>query len=81
LVFTLVQLPEMARGKGVRLQKYRDGGLSDAKVFYLKEGLSWNDSAGRTYNVAAQDLRDWLGNRAEAGRLPPKGFPKNNRFG
>jgi topoisomerase-4 subunit A len=81
LVFPLVQLPEMARGKGVRLQKYKDGGLSDAKVFYLKEGLSWNDSAGRTYNVAAQDLRDWLGNRAEAGRLPPKGFPKNNRFG
>jgi topoisomerase IV subunit A len=81
LIYPLVQLPEMARGKGVRLQKYRDGGVSDAKVFYLKEGLSWQDSAGRTFCVAARDLRDWIGNRAEAGRLPPKGFPKNNRFG
>ncbi len=81
LIFPLVQLPEMARGKGVRLQKYRDGRTSDAKVFYLKEGLSWKDSAGRTFNIAARELRDWVGNRAEAGRLPPKGFPKNNRFG
>jgi topoisomerase IV subunit A len=81
LIFPLEQLPEMPRGKGVRLQKYRDGGISDAKVFAMKEGLSWKDSAGRVFNVAARELRDWLGNRAEAGRLPPKGFPKNNRFG
>jgi topoisomerase-4 subunit A len=81
LIFPLAQLPEMPRGKGVRLQKYRDGGISDAKVFALAEGLSWKDSAGRSFNVAAADLRDWTGNRAEAGRLPPKGFPKNNRFG
>ena len=81
LVFPLAQLPEMPRGKGVRLQKYRDGGISDAKVFPLKEGLSWKDSAGRTFSVGPSDLRDWIGNRAEAGRLPPKGFPKNNRFG
>ena len=81
LIFPLVQLLEMVRSKGVRLQRYRDGGLSDARVFFLKEGLSWKDSAGRTYNPAARDLRDWIGNRAEAGRLPPKGFPKNNRFG
>lgn len=81
LVFPDVQLPEMARGKGVRLQRYKDGGLSDAKVFYVKEGLSWKDSAGRTFNVPARELRDWIGNRAEAGRLPPKGFPKNNKFG
>ena len=81
LIFPLAQLPEMARGKGVRLQKYRDGGLSDAKVFYLDQGLTWKDSAGRTFGVGASDLRDWMGNRAEAGRLPPKGFPKNNRFG
>jgi topoisomerase IV subunit A len=81
LIFPLEQLPEMPRGKGVRLQKYRDGGISDAKVFALAEGLSWKDSAGRSFNVAAADLRDWTGNRAEAGRLPPKGFPKNNRFG
>jgi topoisomerase IV subunit A len=81
LIFPLAQLPEMARGKGVRLQRYRDGGLSDAKVFYLDQGLTWKDSAGRTFGVGPSDLRDWIGNRAEAGRLPPKGFPKNNRFG
>ena len=54
LIFPLEQVPEMARGKGVRLQKYRDGGISDAKVFPLKEGLSWKDSAGRTFNVPAR---------------------------
>ncbi|HET6376866.1 MAG TPA: DNA topoisomerase IV subunit A [Methylocella sp.] len=81
LIFPLEQLPEMARGKGVRLQRYKEGGLSDAKVFRLAEGLSWKDSAGRTFTVPARELRDWRGNRAEAGRLPPKGFPKNNRFG
>ncbi len=81
LVFPLAQLPGRPRGKGVRLQKYRDGGLSDAKVFYLDQGLTWKNSAGRTFGVGPRDLRDWIGNRAEAGRLPPKGFPKNNRFG
>ena len=70
----------MARGKGVRLQRYKDGGLSDARVFTLKDGMSWKDSAGRTFNVGLPELRDYIGNRAEAGRLPPKGFPKNNRF-
>ncbi|TAL81461.1 MAG: DNA topoisomerase IV subunit A [Beijerinckiaceae bacterium] len=81
LVFPFDQVPEMARGKGVRLQKYRDGGIADAKVFALSEGLTWHDSAGRTFTVARRDLRDWIGTRAEAGRLPPKGFPKNNKFG
>jgi topoisomerase IV subunit A len=81
LIFPLAQLPQMPRGKGVRLQKYRDGGLSGAKVFYLGEGLTWKDSAARTFGVSGRELRDWIGNRAEAGRLPPKGFPKNNRFG
>jgi topoisomerase IV subunit A len=81
LVFPLEQVPEMTRGKGVKLQKYRDGGIVDAKVFALADGLSWKDSAGRTFTVAKRDLRDWIGMRAEAGRLPPKGFPKNNRFG
>ena len=70
----------MTRGKGVRLQRYKDGGISDAKVFRLAEGLTWRDTAGRTWTVAKDDLRDWIGNRAEAGRLPPKGFPKSNRF-
>ena len=81
LVFPVKQVPEMTRGKGVRLQRYKDGGVSDAKVFKLKEGLTWKDTSGRTWTVAKEDLRDWIGNRAEAGRLPPKGFPKSNRFG
>ncbi|HEY1943679.1 MAG TPA: DNA topoisomerase IV subunit A [Roseiarcus sp.] len=80
LVFPLLQVPEMARGKGVRLQRYKDGGLSDARVFAIAEGMTWRDSAGRTFTVAKADLKDWIGARAEAGRLPPKGFPKNNRF-
>jgi topoisomerase-4 subunit A len=81
LVFPISQLPEMGRGKGVRLQRYKDGGVSDGKVFALKDGLTWKDSSGRTWTVEKAELRDWIGNRAEAGRLPPKGFPKNNRFG
>ena len=81
LVFPLAQTPEMARGKGVRLQRYRDGGLADARVFALKDGLTWRDSSQRLWTVSRADIKDWIGNRAEAGRLPPKGFPKNNRFG
>ncbi|WP_342363062.1 DNA topoisomerase IV subunit A [Terrarubrum flagellatum] len=80
LVFPLAEIPEMARGKGVRLQKYRDGGLSDARVFAMKEGLTWQDSAGRTFTVGKPDLKDWIGARGDAGRLPPKGFPKSNKF-
>jgi topoisomerase-4 subunit A len=80
LVFPLDQVPEMSRGKGVRLQRYKDGGLSDIKVFSLAEGLSWLDPAGRTLRVGGADLKDWLGQRAEAGRLPPRGFPKDNIF-
>jgi topoisomerase-4 subunit A len=80
LVFPLAQLNEMARGKGTRLQRYKDGGISDAKVFAIADGLTWRDSAGRTFTVSKPELDDWIGNRAEAGRLPPKGFPKNNRF-
>lgn len=80
LVFPLDQIPEMGRGKGVRLQRYKDGGLSDAKIFAWTDGLSWVDTAGRTFVVAGADLRDWTGARAEAGRLPPKGFPRVNKF-
>ncbi len=80
LVFPLAQIPEMGRGKGVRLQRFKDGGLSDLKTFLLADGLSWIDSAGRTFVVVGQDLRDWIGTRAETGRLPPKGFPKSNKF-
>ncbi len=81
LIFPAKQMPEMTRGKGVRLQRYKDGGVSDAKVFKLKEGLTWKDTSGRTWTVAKEDLRDWMGDRTEAGRLPPKGFPKSNKFG
>jgi len=80
LIFKAADVPDMARGKGVRLQKYKDGGIVDARVFTLKEGLTWTDSAGRNFTVSKSELKDWIGNRAEAGRLPPKGFPKNNRF-
>jgi len=81
LIFALDQVPEMSRGKGVRLQKYKDGGVVDAKTFVLKEGLTWLDTSGRTWTVAKSELRDWIGNRAETGRLPPKGFPKSGKFG
>jgi topoisomerase-4 subunit A len=77
LVFPLDQLPELSRGTGVALQKYAQGGLSDAKVFKLSEGLTWR-SGDRTRTETA--LRDWLGERAQAGRLPPSGFPRTNKF-
>jgi topoisomerase-4 subunit A len=80
LVFPLQQVPEMVRGKGVRLQKYKDGGVADVKVFYLKDGLSWKDTAGRTFTVEKRELKEWIGERSDAGRLPPRGFPKNNKF-
>ncbi len=78
LVFALSELPEMARGKGVRLQKYKDGGLSDATTFVLAQGLSWKDPAGRTRTET--DLGEWLAARATAGRMAPRGFPRDNRF-
>ena len=80
IVFPLRQVAVMSRGSGVRLQRYRDGGISDARVFRLEDGLTWTDTSGRTWTVAKADLGDWLGNRGDAGRLPPKGFPKSNRF-
>ena len=81
LIFAVEQVPEMGRGRGVRLQRYKDGGLSDVKTFRAAAGLTWIDPAGRTYTLSMQDLVDWRGNRADAGRLAPKGFPKTNRFG
>jgi topoisomerase IV subunit A len=81
LCFPLSEVAEMGRGKGVKLQRYKDGGLSDAKTFKLEGGLTWLDTSGRTWTVAQAELLEWLGHRAEAGRLPPKGFPKNNKFG
>jgi topoisomerase-4 subunit A len=78
LVFPLAELPEMAKGKGVRLQKYKDGGLSDAITFARSEGLSWKDPAGRTRTET--DLTEWTGARASAGKMAPRGFPRDNRF-
>ena len=77
LLFKLEDVPEMARGRGVMLQKYKDGGLSDAKVYKKSEGLSWRlGDKTRTET----NLRDWIGERAQAGRLPPQGFPRGNKF-
>ncbi|MCC3246859.1 DNA topoisomerase IV subunit A [Methylocystis sp. WRRC1] len=81
LVFPLEEAPRMARGKGVRMQRYKDGGVADAKVFSLADGLTWTDSSGRVFTVEKLELKEWIGHRAEAGRLPPRGFPRNNRFG
>src|SRR5216684_2907133 len=81
VLFPIDQVPEMARGRGVRLQKYKDGGLSDIATFEAKDGLTWKDSAGREFSATIKELADWRGNRADAGRLPPKGFPKSNKFG
>jgi topoisomerase-4 subunit A len=80
LIFPIEQLPEMARGSGVRLQRYKDGGLSDVKTFKGADGLTWTDGAGRAFSLTLKELSDWRGNRADAGRLPPKGFPRSNKF-
>lgn len=77
LVFPLVELPEMSRGKGVILQKFKEGGLSDAKSFNIAKGLEYKYGAGTT---VVDDIEPWIGKRASAGRLPPNGFPKSNRF-
>ncbi len=81
LLFPLKELPEMPRGKGVRLQRYKDGGLADAKTFTKKEGLTYLDAAKRSFTLSSAELRDWWGARAQAGRLPPRGFPKSGKFG
>ena len=81
VIFPIDQVPEMARGRGVRLQRYKNGGLSDIKTFEVEKGLSWTDSAGRIFTLSLKELADWRGSRADAGRLAPKGFPKTNTFG
>jgi topoisomerase IV subunit A len=80
VIFPLDQVPDMGRGRGVRLQRYKDGGLSDLKTFKGEEGLSWTDTAGREFSLTLKELADWRGNRADAGRLAPKGFPRTNTF-
>jgi topoisomerase-4 subunit A len=80
LLFDINELPEMTRGKGVRLQKYKDGGLSDVMTFSMPDGLSWKDPAGRTRTVEEAELQEWIGKRASAGRMAPRGFPRDNCF-
>jgi topoisomerase-4 subunit A len=78
LVFPLAEVPEMARGTGVQLQRYKDGGIADIRIFRLADGLSWK--SGERVRTET-NLKDWLGSRAQTGRQPPVGFPKNGRFG
>ncbi|MEO1563290.1 MAG: DNA topoisomerase IV subunit A [Pseudomonadota bacterium] len=78
LIFPLDELPEMNRGKGVRLQRYKDGGLSDARTFDLSKGLDWKDPAGRTR--VETELDGHRGKRASAGAMAPRGFPRDNKF-
>ena len=80
VIFALNQVPEMGRGRGVRLQRYKEKGLSDVTTFKSDDGMSWIDGAGRGFTLAMKELKDWRGNRADAGRIAPKGFPKNNKF-
>lgn len=80
LIFPVAQIPEMGRGKGVRLQKYKDGGVKDVRTFKSDEGLTWEDSAGRNHNRSMGELSEFIGERAQAGRVAPKGFPKNGKF-
>jgi topoisomerase IV subunit A len=81
VVFPLTELPRMARGQGVTIQRYKDGGLSDAISFRIEEGLSWTmgGETGRTRTES--DLTPWRAARGAAGRMPPVGFPRDNRFG
>jgi len=78
LIFGMDELPEMPRGKGVKLQTYREGALRDAVVFKAEEGAAWIDGAGRTR--AWPEWKDWIGRRAASGKLAPKGFPTSKRF-
>jgi topoisomerase-4 subunit A len=80
VIFALNQVPEMGRGRGVRLQRYKEKGLSDVTTFKADDGMSWIDGAGRSFTLAIKELKDWRGNRADAGRIAPKGFPKSNKF-
>ncbi|MEM9358810.1 MAG: DNA topoisomerase IV subunit A [Pseudomonadota bacterium] len=81
LVFTLGEVNEMTRGKGVILQRLKGTALSDVRVFSGTEGLTWLDAAGRTYTLSLEDLEQWYGLRAQAGKIVPKGFPRSNKFG
>ena len=81
VIFRLDQVPDMARGRGVRLQRYKDGGLSDLKTFKAGEGLTWVDAGGRVFTQSMKELAAWRGNRGDAGRVRPDRFLTNNKFG
>jgi topoisomerase-4 subunit A len=81
VIFPLDQAPEMVRGRGVRLQRFKDGGLSDLKTFKAEDGLTWVDAAGRVFTQSIKDLAAWRGNRGDAGRVRPDRFLTNNKFG
>ena len=78
IIFPLEELPEMTRGRGVKLQSYKDGGLADLTTFTLKEGLPWKTGAGVRTET---DIKAYVGKRSQAGRMAMRGFPRNNRFG
>ncbi len=81
VIFPLDQVPELGRGRGVRLQRYKDGTLSDVKTFKGGDGLTWIDGGGRTFNLSLKELAAWRGNRSDAGRVRPDRFLTNNKFG
>ncbi|MGB3166590.1 MAG: DNA topoisomerase IV subunit A, partial [Alteraurantiacibacter sp.] len=80
VVFALEEMPVMTRGQGVTLQRYRDGGLSDATTFTLANGLSWQMGGKGDRTRTESEIGMWKVARGAAGRLPPQGFPKDNRF-
>ena len=81
VIFPLEQVTEMTRGRGVRLQRYKDGGLSDLKTFKAADGLTWVDAGGRVFVQSIKELAAWRGNRGDAGRVRPDRFLTNNKFG
>ncbi|MEQ8826771.1 MAG: DNA gyrase subunit A, partial [Parvibaculum sp.] len=80
IVFNIEEMPEMTRGQGVQLQRYRDGGLADATTFRLEDGLSWTMGGSQGRTRTENDIWQWKVARGAAGRMPPQGFPKDNRF-
>ena len=81
VIFKLDQVPEMTRGRGVRLQRYKEQGLADVKTFKGAEGLTWVDAGGRSFTLTLKELANWRGNRGDAGRIRPDRFLTNNKFG
>ena len=78
LAFPISELPEMTRGRGVILQRFKDGGLADVTVYHSEKGLSWQAGGGRTRTET--DMSNWIAKRAGAGKLPPTGFPRPAKF-